>query len=96
MMLPTVHLNGTSKNELEKQALEAAEALAASLDALYRMTPHDRDYYVQTPQAGQLARDEHQKRCHVVLEVLEDVQALQRALADDQCDAYGKTKEAQP
>lgn len=45
IIVPVIHLNGTSKKELMRQAEEAGEALSKAIDALYKMTPNGRDYY---------------------------------------------------
>lgn len=45
MILPIVHLNGTSKNDLIEQRREACIKLHEALDALSAMAPNGRDYY---------------------------------------------------
>lgn len=51
MMIPTLHLNGTSRTELIKQLTDAGHALALAIDALGNASPHGRDYYPQGPDA---------------------------------------------
>ena len=53
MMVPTVHLNGTSKCELMRQVMGARIALHTAIDALQQACPNGRDYYVQGPDATQ-------------------------------------------
>jgi hypothetical protein len=62
MITPTVHLNGTSREELLHQYIAALEAIRGAHDALCAMSPHGRDYYPQGPDAFQIARQEHQDR----------------------------------
>ncbi len=59
MILPTVHLNGTSKNELARQLLEAHEAVQKAMEALQEAAPNGRDYYVQGASAIFDAQTEH-------------------------------------
>jgi len=47
MMLPTIHLNGTSGADLQDQVTDAMLALHTAMKALQAAGPHGRDYYVQ-------------------------------------------------
>lgn len=62
MMVPTVHLNGTSRDELLNQIRDAHQAVGAAMDALRKATPHGRDYYPQGPDAILSAQAEHEDR----------------------------------
>jgi hypothetical protein len=53
--IPTVHLNGTSRDELISQLRGAMEAVHAAEKALAQAGPHARDYYVVGPHAIQTA-----------------------------------------
>lgn len=44
---PSIHLNGTSKDELLKQVVDAHAKLSEALTALSKSAPHKRDYYIQ-------------------------------------------------
>jgi len=44
LVTPTVHSNGTSKEDLVQQHLDIMEAATALLKALHEGTPHGRDY----------------------------------------------------
>ena len=46
MMVPTIHLNGTSHDELLRQILDAKEAIRKAVEALANAAPNMRDYYV--------------------------------------------------
>jgi hypothetical protein len=46
-MIPTVHLNGTSKDELLDQIVKAAHAIREAQRWLGAAGPNGRDYYVQ-------------------------------------------------
>lgn len=57
VIIPTVHLNGTSAESLTAQLQRVGRALDEAINALSIATPHDRDYYVQAdPDAGRKAR----------------------------------------
>jgi hypothetical protein len=62
MMVPTVHLNGTSKEELMRQLRDAYRALVKAMDALAEACPNGRDYYPQGPGAHGAAMKEHSER----------------------------------
>jgi hypothetical protein len=64
--LPSVHLNGTSRDSLVEQAAEAARALDSALDAMCAAAPNARDYYVQAPGAFERACGEHEQRVAAV------------------------------
>ena len=71
MMVPTLHLNGTSKTSLIDDLCEASHALNVAYDAMKRCGPNGRDYYPQGPDAWGKARDEWteiQKQLHAIRE----------------------------
>lgn len=69
LAIPSVHLNGTSKESLEQQLREAASAVATAIEKLNAAAPHPRDYYVQNGDAFMRAQAEYRVR----LERLESV-----------------------
>jgi len=71
MMLPTLHLNGTSGTDLMSQTVDAMLALSDAIRAVQAAGPNGRDYYVQGPRVIDAAMDEHIAR----IEKLEAVQA---------------------
>lgn len=77
MVIPTVHLNGTSKDALMDQAMAAIDASQKLLAALADMTPHGRDYYVHVDsyEGARLQHEHRVKRVHDVLEELQEVAA---------------------
>lgn len=76
MRTPTVHLNGTGREELLQRYLAAADAVEAALVRLMETTPHPRDYYVQDDQAWRLAMVEHQERVHALMQVKRELEGL--------------------
>ena len=82
MMHPSVHLNGTSRDELVNQAADAADALRQAVIALERTAPNSRDYYTQGDSAYSIARQEYEERVRAVRAVLVEIVALQQHIAD--------------
>lgn len=71
MKLPTVHLNGTSRDALTSGYADAYHAVSDALDALENVELNGRDYYPQGPDAFSEAQREHTERC-VALRVVRD------------------------
>lgn len=82
MKVPTVHLNGTSVDDLYSQAHEAHKALRVALEKLYAMAPNARDYYVQGEGAFEVARKEHQARIDALIFVQKELVTIAAALLD--------------
>jgi len=76
VIIPTIHLNGTSKQELLEQALEANFHLRKALHALTEMYPNGRDYYPQGTEAYAQARKDHDARISAVTQVLKEIDEL--------------------
>ena len=55
---PTLHINGTSKTDLEQEYTAAYHAIGKAFDALAAATLNGRDYYPQTDGAYYKARSE--------------------------------------
>lgn len=73
--VPTIHLNGTSGEELARQVKDAADAVYTAIGALRNAAPNARDYYPQGDNAFRDATAAHW--AHV-----ESLQATYTALAD--------------
>lgn len=59
LAVPAIHLNGTGGDDLLEQTMDALHAIRAAHAALRRMSPHQRDYYVQSTGAWARASDEY-------------------------------------
>lgn len=59
LMLPMVHMNGTSRGELQRQLHDAHAAITKALNALKGAAPNARDYYPKGDDAYKTARDQH-------------------------------------
>lgn len=58
LTLPSIHLNGTSREMLREDYMKAYDALIEFRDALQSIEFNARDYYVQGPDAFTRARAE--------------------------------------
>jgi predicted nucleic acid-binding protein len=83
MVYPTVHLNGTSREELLQQVEFAGQALCNAYDALAKMAPHARDYYPQGPDAILAATKEHSDRLHRLATINSEIERIYEALQED-------------
>ena len=80
LTVPSVHLNGTSREELLRQVQNAGQAVFQARDALAKASPNARDYYPQGEHAYPAARAEHDRRAMVLLEVEEELLQLAEAI----------------
>ncbi|MGH7393936.1 MAG: hypothetical protein ACREM3_31425 [Candidatus Rokuibacteriota bacterium] len=83
MILPIVHLNGTSRDALVNLRIEACNALRAALEALAEMAPHGRDYYL-VPGRMEQALKQHEQRVDAVAKVYQALTAEVEALVDEE------------
>jgi hypothetical protein len=87
--VPTVHLIGTSGQDLLDQFTAAVEALRIAHRSLAEATPNGRDYYPQGASATQLVMDQHERRCqdlHRILAELEEMRNHVEALLEFQAE----------
>lgn len=76
MMIPTVHLNGTSREQLLEGYVSAITALDTALDKLLQTAPNGRDYYVQDGDAWRVANAEHLNRMRALHAVREELSQI--------------------
>jgi len=86
MMVPSIHLNGSSGEVLLDQNKGALEAVRKAIDAICDAGPNARDYYVQGPDAGLAAQREHEARVAALKRVRDDLAAIMESV-QDQIDA---------
>ncbi|MBO0784324.1 MAG: hypothetical protein J2P37_36440 [Ktedonobacteraceae bacterium] len=82
LMIPVVHLNGTSRDELLKQITDAIEAVNTAMGALQKAAPHGRDYYVQSSTAIMTAMNQHYDRLEKLRDVRDELQRIGEAIID--------------
>lgn len=76
LAVPTVHLNGTSREMLVKELETAYDALGAAYEAMRECGPNGRDYYPQGPGALERAIRQHFDRLSRVDSVRSELEAL--------------------
>jgi hypothetical protein len=76
LILPTVHLNGTSKKELFDTYFEALDAIAVARVALTKAYPNGRDYYIQGPLAINQAMSQHADRLQRLETIYDELHAI--------------------
>ena len=84
--IPTIHLNGTSRNELYEQVTSAGQAVQEAIHKLAEAAPHGRDYYVVP--AGDLkfdrAQEQHFARIAKLQEVYDELETIYQGLANQE------------
>jgi hypothetical protein len=76
MTVPTIHNNGTCREELVKQQLDAVNALEEAIAAVQRAMPNGRDYYPQGDGAIRRAMEEHYDRLARLLSLQSEYQTM--------------------
>jgi hypothetical protein len=80
LKIPTIHLNGTSKDALFQQVCNAIDAVHAAGDALAQATPNGRDYYPQGQEAIYAAMRQHEARMTKLREVARELETIAQAI----------------
>jgi len=85
-VIPTVHLNGTSGQDLIDQNTNAWEAVRKAIDTLRAAAPNARDYYVKSPEAFSIAQRAHEYRVSALTAVRDQLASIVEGI-QDQIDA---------
>lgn len=80
MQIPTIHLNGTSRDELCRQLLTAHDAVMTAATVLAGAAPHGRDFYPQGDEALRRALAEHRARLGRLESVAEELAEIVAAV----------------
>lgn len=81
-MLPTIHLNGTSREALYESACDALGALRTAIKAVEATAPNGRDYYPQGDRAILRANYEHAERVRRLREIVTELETIAEHIAD--------------
>jgi hypothetical protein len=73
--LPQVNNNGTSRDELVQQRLDARAAVSAAIDALRQCIPHGRDYQTVGQPRFTTARTLHRERMAALTDLWAELEA---------------------
>jgi hypothetical protein len=87
LAVPSVHLNGTARADLETQLSDAIEAVHAAGIALAKAAPHGRDYYTQKGDAIGAAMDQHAVRLEKLRSVATELETILSAVVDSRWSA---------
>jgi len=85
VMAPTVHVNGTAREVLLEQNLNAASAVRKAIEALGQAAPNGCDYYPQGPAAIRAAVEQHVQRVRRLLSVYDELERIAGLIADANC-----------
>lgn len=79
---PTVHINGTSRQQLLVQQMDAIEKLQDAKAAIQTAAPHSRDYYVKTDGANAYSRAvaEHSLRLRAIDHIINELTEIGTSL----------------
>ena len=83
IITPTVHLNGTSRQDLLDGYCEAIHALHQAGRKLAAAYPNGRDYYVQGGDAIHTAMRQHEARMTKLKEIVSELEHIAEAIQDD-------------
>lgn len=81
MVLPTIHLNGTSRERLLEPLNTAYDAINEAYTALKQCAPNGRDYYPQGQGAMDNAVKEHMARLQRLDDVSKELEAIINAIS---------------
>jgi hypothetical protein len=72
IVLPIIHMNGTSACDLVRVRDEAYLKIQEALESMRQVAPNGRDYY---PEPGRMvkAEEQHRRRCRVLSDLLEEL-----------------------
>jgi hypothetical protein len=91
LIVPTVHLNGSGKKNLTDDLEGAVNALDNAMGALRAMSPHGRDYYVQSDQALKRAQTEHVNRAERLDDIKRELVAIWEGINDNKTEVEVET-----
>jgi hypothetical protein len=80
VVLPIVHTNGTSREELLDLRALAMGAIRDLLERLAEMAPNQRDYYLGDPDLWKKALEQHRRRVTSIEALAAEVNEEQEAL----------------
>jgi hypothetical protein len=80
LILPTIHMNGTPRAQIQEPLETAYRAMTDAINAVIETAPNARDYYPQGPTAFPQAATEHERRLAALRAVQEELLALYEAL----------------
>jgi hypothetical protein len=80
MKIPTIHLNGTAKQDLMDALSDAYFAIGEAQRKLSETAPNGRDYYPQGSEAIYTATEEHRARWQKLEDVRQELDQMRDAI----------------
>lgn len=81
IMIPIIHLNGTSKKDLVDQYENAIQALEEALQVVLKSAPNGRDYYPLGEGAYGIAFNQHVTRIGKINSVISELSSIVEQIA---------------
>jgi hypothetical protein len=82
MQFPRIHLNGSHGPTLLDQYCNAIHALHDAQAALRAIDVNNRDYYVISADAGNVAMAEHRARCAAIENLMSEINKIAESISD--------------
>ncbi|CAB4126835.1 hypothetical protein UFOVP75_37 [uncultured Caudovirales phage] len=82
IVCPTIHLNGTSPDNLLAPLREAISATRHAIAMLSECGPNGRDYYVQGSEAIYVATRQHNERLASLLCTQNELRTIEQSICD--------------
>lgn len=79
---PTIHRNGSSKQQLMEDLLTAMQAIDEAIKAVRQTSPNGRDYYPQGDDAFRTAGREHVERLKSLEKIKQELEELAMHIHD--------------
>ena len=73
---PTIHLGGTSREQLNADYRAAYDAVSEALRVVQEVWPHDRDYFMQGTEAMREAHSQHCARVKALRAIKDQYERL--------------------
>jgi len=80
LLMPVIHLNGTSKERLIEALCEASNKLNDAYEALKETAPNGRDYYPIGPSAIITAQEQHHSRLRRLDEIKSEIDQITESI----------------
>ena len=86
LVVPCIHMNGTSEKSLLDAIEEAYMSLGVALDKLRECVPNARDYYVYAGNKFDEAREQHRSRTLAIHNARDELQAIAVAIMEKESE----------
>ncbi len=93
LIFPTIHLNGTSADDLLEQYRNSMRAVGDAMEVLSRCAPNGRDYYPQSGDAIGTAIEQHRQRREKLQEIWDEQTSLAVHCSDTINDRESRKRE---